>query len=101
MGNSNLMQFKDDKGNLIEMELVYIVPWKNKEYALLSPKDDKEEAFVYRVEYKDNNRMYYPVYDDKEVQGVIKQYERFLEIQNNPQFSAFAQEMLKVLGNKN
>ncbi|SHH50744.1 Protein of unknown function [Clostridium collagenovorans DSM 3089] len=101
MENSNLMQFKDDKGNLIEMELVYIVPWKNKEYALLSPKDDKEEAFVYRVEYKDNNRMYYPVYDDKEVQGVIKQYERFLEIQNNPQFNAFAQEMLKVLGNKN
>lgn len=79
MEDSNIMRFKDEEGNLVEMEAVARIFLEDQEYLILAPPDSEEEEFVFRIDRTDEGGEEYNVLDsDEEFLKVKKEYSRLL-----------------------
>ncbi|MFB0917557.1 MAG: DUF1292 domain-containing protein [Clostridiaceae bacterium] len=73
------MKFKDEDGNLVELEAVARIFLEEQEYLILAPFDNEDEEFVFRVDHDENgNEVYNALDDDNEFLKVKKEYSRIL-----------------------
>ncbi|MDT8715218.1 DUF1292 domain-containing protein [Clostridium sp. 19966] len=79
MEEKEVMAFKDEDGNKVELEIVAKIYLDELEYLILSPTDGNEDdAFVFRVDEEDGKVVYNMVEDDKEFIEVKKEYSKLL-----------------------
>lgn len=75
MEDEEIMTFKDEDGNKVELEIIAKIYLEEVEYLILAPMDGNEEdAFVFRVDEEDGKLVYNMVEDDKEFLRVKKEY---------------------------
>lgn len=82
---SNIMKFKDEEGNLVELEAVARIYLEEKEYLILAPVgEDSADEFVFRVDKdSEGNEEYNAIEDDAEFVKVKKEYSRLLYDEGN------------------
>jgi len=75
-----ILKFKDEDGNVIELEAVAKIYLNKTEYLILAPLDeDSENEYVYRVDKdKDGNEELNIVDSDEEFMMVKKEYKNLL-----------------------
>lgn len=74
-----VMKFKDEDGNVIELEVVAKIYLEEKEYLILSQEDNEEDEFVFRVdEDEEGNIEYNAIESDEEFLKVKKEYSKLL-----------------------
>ena len=86
MEENQVMAFKDEEGNKVELEVVAKIflnedTKDEKEYIILSPLEgdnNEEDAFVFRVDTILDKIEYNLVDDDKEFNEVKKKYKELL-----------------------
>ena len=79
MEERQIMKFKDEEGNLVELEAVARVYIGAQEDMLLAPLDEAEEEFVFRVDHDENGQeVYNSLESDEEFLQVKKEYSRLL-----------------------
>ncbi|MBW8383419.1 MAG: DUF1292 domain-containing protein [Youngiibacter sp.] len=74
------MKFKDEDGNVVELEAVARVYVEEQEYLVLAPLDDNsDDEFVFRVDKdSEGKEELNAVEDDEEFQKVKKEYKNLL-----------------------
>lgn len=78
------MKFKDEEGNVIELEIVAKIYLNDKEYLVLADEDNEEDEFLFRVdEDEEGNIEYNAIEDDKEFLEVKKEYSKLLYDEKN------------------
>lgn len=75
-----IMKFKDEDGNVVELEAVARVYVEEQEYLVLAPLDDNsDDEFVFRVDKdSEGKEELNAVEDDEEFQKVKKEYKNLL-----------------------
>ncbi len=77
--DGTIMKFKDEDGNLVELEAVARIFLEEQEYLILAPIDNEDEEFVFRVDHDENgSEIYNALEDDNEFLKVKKEYSRIL-----------------------
>ena len=76
----NILKFKDQDGNTIELELVAELYVNKKKYIVLAPlEEDSEDEYIYRVDIdKDGNKEWNVIEEDREFLEVKKEYKKLL-----------------------
>ncbi|NLC66246.1 MAG: DUF1292 domain-containing protein [Clostridium sp.] len=76
----NILKFKDQEGNTIELELVAELYVNKNKYVVLAPLDENaEDEYIYRVDLdKDGNKEWNIIEEDKEFLEVKKEYKKLL-----------------------
>ncbi|MBE6048089.1 MAG: DUF1292 domain-containing protein [Clostridium sp.] len=79
MEDKEIMSFKDEDGNKIDLEAVARIYVENKEYLLLAPLDEEtDDVFVFRVDKNDGKEELNIVEDDNEFLAVKKEYKKLV-----------------------
>ncbi len=79
MEERQIMKFKDEDGNLVELEAVARVYVEEQEYLILAPLEGAEEEFVFRVDADESGQeVYNSIESDAEFLAVKKEYSRLL-----------------------
>lgn len=84
MEEKQIMAFRDENGEKIEFEVVAKIflneeTENEKEYIILSPVEgNKDDAFIFRVDYNNGKMEYNLVEDDNEFNEVKKEYKNLL-----------------------
>lgn len=79
METQKIMKFKDEDGNVLELEIVARIFLEAKEYMILAPMDSEAEEFVFRVDLSEDGKEVYNALDsDDEFLRVKKEYSRLL-----------------------
>ncbi|WP_040212192.1 DUF1292 domain-containing protein [Clostridium polynesiense] len=79
MDDREIMKFKDEEGNLVELEAVARIYLEEMEYLILAPLEGSEDdAYVFRVDNKESGIEYNLVEDDEEFNNVKKEYKNLL-----------------------
>lgn len=79
MEEREIMSFKDEDGNKIDLEVVADICLEEKEYLILAPLEgDEDDAYVFRVDVVGENEEFNLVEDDKEFEAVKKEYKKSL-----------------------
>lgn len=79
MEEKEVMCFRDEDGNKVELEAIAKIYALDNEYLILAPKDgDKEDAFIFRMDIVDGNEEYNLVETDEEFEAVKKEYKKLL-----------------------
>ena len=79
MEERQIMSFKDENGDKIDLEAVARIFLEEQEYLLLSPLDEEtEDIFVFRIDVVDGQEELNMVEDDKEFIAVKKEYSKHL-----------------------
>ena len=74
-----IMKFKDEDGNTVELEAVAEIYLDETKYLILAPLDSEDDEFVFRVDKDaDGNEEYNTIDDDQEFLRVKKEYNRIL-----------------------
>ncbi len=68
------MFFKDEEGNKVELEVIAEIFLDDNTYLLLSPEDNEDDIFMFRVDVEDEKEVLNVVDDDIEFQRVRKEY---------------------------
>lgn len=77
MEERQIMSFKDEDGNKVDLEAVARIYLGEQEYLLLSPLDeDTEDIFMFRIDEIDGKQELNIVEDDKEFIAVKKEYNK-------------------------
>jgi hypothetical protein len=73
------MKFKDEDGQLVELQAMARIYLEEQEYLILAPLDNEEEEFVFRVDQDEaGSEIYNALEDDEEFLKVKKEYARIL-----------------------
>ncbi len=76
---NNIMKFKDEDGQLVELQAMARIYLEEQEYLILAPLDNEEEEFVFRVDQDEaGSEIYNALEDDEEFLKVKKEYARIL-----------------------
>ena len=80
MEDREVMKFKDEDGNVVELEAVARIYVEGQEYLILAPLDeDSEDEYVYRVdEDEEGKEELNAVESDEEFLKVKKEYKNLL-----------------------
>ena len=79
MSYKEIMSFRDEEGNKIDLEAVARIYVENKEYLLLAPLDEEtDDVFVFRVDNNEGKEELNLVEDDNEFLAVKKEYKKLL-----------------------
>ena len=79
MEDKEIMSFRDEDGNKVDLEAVARIYVENKEYLLLAPLDEEtDDVFVFRVDNNDGKEELNLVEDDNEFLAVKKEYKKLL-----------------------
>lgn len=79
MEEKQIMKFKDEDGNLIELEAMARIFLDDQEYLILAPLENDEDEFVFRVGHNEEGAEYYDALEsDEEFLKVKKEYSRLL-----------------------
>jgi uncharacterized protein YrzB (UPF0473 family) len=79
MEEKQIMTFRDEDGNKVELEAIAQVYLEEKEYLILAPMDgNEEEAYAFRVDYENENKVFNLVDNDEEFNRVKKEYKNLL-----------------------
>lgn len=79
MEERQIMKFKDEDGNLIELEAMARIFLDEQEYLILAPLDNDEDEFVFRVGRNEEGAEFYDALEsDDEFLKVKKEYSRLL-----------------------
>jgi uncharacterized protein YrzB (UPF0473 family) len=79
MEEKEIMAFKDEDGNKIELEAIARIFLEETEYILLAPlEEESEDVFAFRVDMVDEKEELNLVEDDKEFERVTKEYKKLL-----------------------
>lgn len=77
--DKEIMSFRDEEGNKIDLEAVARIYVENKEYLLLAPLDEEtDDVFVFRVDNNEGKEELNLVEDDNEFLAVKKEYKKLL-----------------------
>ncbi|MEG0773281.1 DUF1292 domain-containing protein [Clostridium sp.] len=68
-----------DTNEKLELEIIEELTVNGKEYALLAPLDNDDEAFVYRVVGEGADASYEMVEDEEEFDSVVGEYDRLFD----------------------
>lgn len=80
MNEENIVVLVDEEGNELEHEIVFTFSFEEREYAVLLPLDDSEEAVVYRMQETENDEFLFEfIEDDDEFDRVAQAYEDLLD----------------------
>ena len=64
---NNIMKFKDEDGQLVELQAMARIYLEEQEYLILAPLDNEEEEFVFRVDQDEaGSEIYNALEDDEE-----------------------------------
>jgi uncharacterized protein YrzB (UPF0473 family) len=75
MEENKIITMIDEDGEKVDFELIEIIELDANKYALLAPKGEEEDAFVYKIELVDDKEQYIAVEDEKEFERVLEEYE--------------------------
>lgn len=80
MEDKKILKFKDEDGNVIELEAVAEIYLEKQKYLVLAPLDEESsDEYVYRVDVdKEGNEELYAVEKDEEFMRVKKEYKNLL-----------------------
>lgn len=79
MEDKEIMSFRDEDGNKVDLEAVARIYVENKEYLLLAPLDEEtDDVFVFRVDNNEGKEELNLVEDDNEFLAVKKEYKKLL-----------------------
>lgn len=79
MEEKQIMKFKDEDGNLIELEAMARIFLEEQEYLILAPLENDEDEFVFRVSRNEEGAEVYDALEsDEEFLKVKKEYSRLL-----------------------
>ena len=80
MKEKEIMSFKDEAGNMADVEAIAKIYLEEQGYLLLSPLDEEsEDMFAFRIDVDENdNEELNLVEDDKEFEEVRKEYKILL-----------------------
>ncbi len=80
MEDKKILKFKDEDGNVIELEAVAEIYLEKQKYLVLAPLDEESsDEYVYRVDVdKEGNEELYAVENDDEFMRVKKEYKNLL-----------------------
>lgn len=79
MEDKQIMSFRDEDGNKVDLEAVARIYVETKEYLLLAPlEEETDDVFVFRVDNKDGNEELNLVEDDEEFLAVKKEYKKLI-----------------------
>lgn len=74
-----IMKFRDENGDLVELETIAKIYIEDTEYLILAPLEGSEEdAYVFRVDNVEGSVEYNLVEDDEEFLAVKKEYNELL-----------------------
>jgi len=78
--DKKILKFKDEDGNVIELEAVAEIYLEKQKYLVLAPLDEESsDEYVYRVDVdKEGNEELYAVENDEEFMRVKKEYKNLL-----------------------
>ena len=78
----DIMSFKDEEGEKIDLEVVAKIYLVEQEYILLSPINaegkDELDMFAYRVDVEDDKEVLNVVEDEEEFKAIRKEYKKLL-----------------------
>jgi len=78
----DIMAFKNEEGEKVELEVVAKIYLGEQEYILLSPIDDEEkdelDMFSYRVDLEGDKEVLNVVEDEEEFKAIKKEYKKLL-----------------------
>ncbi len=80
MEESRILKFKDEDGNVVELEAVAEIYLEKQKYLILAPLDEEsEDEFVYRVDAdQDGKEELNAIDSDEEFMAVKKEYKNLL-----------------------
>lgn len=80
MEESRILKFKDEDGNVVELEAVAEIYLEKQKYLILAPLDEESDnEFVYRVDAdQDGNEELNAIESDEEFMAVKKEYKNLL-----------------------
>lgn len=80
MEDKTVLKFKDEEGNVVELEAVAEIYVEKKKYLILAPLDDESaDEYVYRVDVnKDGQEELNAIDSDEEFMKVKKEYKNLL-----------------------
>jgi len=80
MEESRILKFKDEDGNVVELEAVAEIYLEKQKYLILAPLDEEsDDEFVYRVDAdQDGNEELNAIDSDEEFMAVKKEYKNLL-----------------------
>ena len=80
MEESRILKFKDEDGNVVELEAVAEIYLEKQKYLILAPLDEEsDDEFVYRVDQdQDGNEELNAIESDEEFMAVKKEYKNLL-----------------------
>ncbi|HSR03189.1 MAG TPA: DUF1292 domain-containing protein [Proteiniclasticum sp.] len=80
MEDKKILKFKDEDGNVIELEAIAEIYLEKQKYLILAPLDEESsDEYVYRVDVdKEGNEELYAVEEDEEFMLVKKEYKNLL-----------------------
>lgn len=80
MEDKKILKFKDEDGNVIELEAIAEIYLEKQKYLILAPLDEESsDEYVYRVDVdKEGNEELYAVEEDDEFMRVKKEYKNLL-----------------------
>jgi len=78
--DKKILKFKDEDGNVIELEAIAEIYLEKQKYLILAPLDEESsDEYVYRVDVdKEGNEELYAVEEDEEFMLVKKEYKNLL-----------------------
>jgi len=78
--DKKILKFKDEDGNVIELEAIAEIYLEKQKYLILAPLDEESsDEYVYRVDVdKEGNEELYAVEEDDEFMRVKKEYKNLL-----------------------
>jgi len=79
MEEKEIMKFRDEDGEVIELEIVEKLLIDNDNYLILAPLDDEDDAYVYKVVEENDSIRYIEVEDDNEFNRVLEKYTSLFE----------------------
>ena len=78
----DIMSFKNEEGEKVDLEVVAKIYLGEQEYILLSPIEDEEkdelDMFAYRVDLEDDKEVLNVVEDEEEFKAIRKEYKKLL-----------------------
>ncbi|WP_312649357.1 DUF1292 domain-containing protein [Proteiniclasticum sp.] len=80
MEESRILKFKDEDGNVVELEAVAEIYLEKQKYLILAPLDeDSDDEYVYRVDAdQDGKEELNAIESDEEFMAVKKEYKNLL-----------------------
>jgi uncharacterized protein YrzB (UPF0473 family) len=78
--DKNILKFKDEDGNVVELEAVAEIYLEKQKYLILAPLDEEAgDEYVYRVDVdKEGNEELNAIENDEEFMRVKKEYKNLL-----------------------